>query len=283
MRMALFFAVTLLAQASGLAQKSDPAGKDAAAGQSPTPPTSKAQADACNARKFETTVEVTVDGKKRGSPVKLCGKPGQTDADWANTLKDAAKTVQANEKMPKSVKDQIVTALNAEIAKVEITRAGPAKAVTSALPPAPKPPAERPPEYSILPPIPTAPVAAKSSMAQRAPLLPKPRLSVQCMTPAELSGGGSCQSLRRNTVFTIRADENLVGGARLRFLRDGNFRDEKALAPMRQGQSSRFKLPPKVCSGVYRTTLRIEILRGSVNGAGANAATDTLGPYQLRC
>ena len=47
------------------------------------------------ARKFETTVEAVVDGKKRGSKVRLCGKEGQTDADWASTLKDAAKKVEA--------------------------------------------------------------------------------------------------------------------------------------------------------------------------------------------
>ena len=283
MRMALFFAVTVLAQASGFAQKPAAAGKDTAAGRSPAPSETKAAAESCNARKFETTIEVMVDGKKRGSPVKLCGKEGQTDADWANTLKDAAAKVRANEKMPKTVRDQIVTALNAEIAKVEIANVEPAIPVTSALPAPVRPPAERPPEYSSLPPLPTAPaVAAKSSLAKQAPLYPKPRLTVQCMTPAE-QGGGSCESLRRNSVLTIRADETLVGGARLRFLREGNFRDEISLAPMRKGQSLRFKVPPKVCAGAYRTTLAIEILGGSGGGAGANTATDTLGPYQLRC
>jgi hypothetical protein len=283
MRMALIFAVTIFAQTSGFAQKPDAARKEGTAGQSSAPSGIEAQADACNARKFETTVEVIADGKKRSSQVKLCGKEGQTDADWANTLKDAAKKVEANEKMPKAVKGQIISALNAEVAKLESSKAEPVQAVTNVLPAVPKPPAERPPEYSVLPPIPTAPaVPARSALAKQAPLLPKPRLSVQCMTPAEL-GGGSCESLRRNSVLTIRADENLVGGARLRFLRDGNFRDEMSLAPMPQGQSRRFKLPPKICAGAYRTTLKIEILAGSANGAGANAAADTLGPYQVRC
>lgn len=277
MRMALFTAVTLLVQAGALAQKPDAASKPS------SPSKTTAEAESCKARKFETTVEVMVDGKKRGSQVKLCGKEGQTDADWANTLKDAAKKVESNEKMPKTVRDQIITALNAEIAKIEIDGGEPGEPVTGALPATVRPPAERPPEYSTLPPIPTAPpAAARSTAAKQLPLLPVPRLSVQCMTPAEL-GGGSCDSLRRNSVLTVRADENLTGGARLRFLRDGNFRDEISLTPMRQGQSLRLKLPPKVCAGVYRTTLQIEILGGSANAVGTNAAARRLGPYQLRC
>lgn len=274
MRVALFLAVTALAQANGLAQKPDPVAP---------PSESSAQAESCDAHKFETTVEVIANGKKRSSKVKLCGKAGQSDADWANTLRDAAKTVQANAKMPKAMKDQIITALNGEIDKIEIAKRSPAKSPVSVLPSTPRPPAERPPEYSVLPPIPARPTApAPSSIAKPTPLLPKPRLSIQCMTPAEI-GGGSCDALRRNSVLTVRADENLIGGARLRFLRDGNFRDEVTLAPMRLGQSLRLKLPSKICAGAYRASLKIEMLAGSASGAGANAAVGTLGPYQVRC
>lgn len=273
MRVALFLAVTVLAQTNGLAQKP---------GRAATASEPAAQAVSCEAHRFETTVEVIANGKKRSSKVKLCGKVGQTDEEWANTLRDAGKTVQANAKMPKVVKDQIVTALQGEIDKIEIAKGASAKAVTSTLPHTVRPPTEKPPEYSVLPPIPTRPAAAPSSLAQRGPVLPKPRLSVQCMTPAEL-GGGSCDSLRSNSVLTIRADENLITGARLRFLRDGTFRAEVLFAPMRQGQSRRLRLPPKICAGLYRTTLTIEVLAGSANVAGTNSAPGILGPYEVRC
>ena len=119
----------------------------------------KALSKSCSARKFETTVEVIVDGKMRSSKVTLCGKVGQTDADWANTLKDAVKKVESNETMAQAAKDQIIAAFNAEIAKIE-----PANAVASAPPVATTPPAASP-EYATIPPLPPA-----STVATKSPL-----------------------------------------------------------------------------------------------------------------
>ena len=275
MRLALFFAATALASANVLAQEAAAVQEDAAASQSP-PPEVKAGVESCTAHKFETTVHVIADGKKRSSKVKLCGKEGQSDADWATTLKDAAKKVEGNEKMPKTVKDQIITALNAEIAKIEAATAFAAK---SALPPAAKPPADKPPEYSVLPPLPTAPAAAtKSSLARPGPPPRKPRLTLQCYTPGELGAGGPCISLERETLLTVRADENMAGAARLRFLRRGDDRGEVELAQMRKGQSRRFKLPAPLCVGVVGSQVEIQIL-----GSSSSQVLDTLGPYSLRC
>src|SRR5688572_24028595 len=82
-RLALIFAATTLVSVSALAQ----------AGASQTPsPEAKAQVESCEAHKFETTVKLmTAEGKVRSSKVRLCGVEGQTDAQWAATLKDAVR------------------------------------------------------------------------------------------------------------------------------------------------------------------------------------------------
>ena len=277
-RLALILAATTLASASAVAQGQGAAQKDASAGQS-SPLEMKALVESCTARKFETTVEMTVDGTKRGSKVKLCGKEGQSDADWVTTLKDAAKKVEGNEKMPQAVKDQIIAALNAEIAMIGATTV-----VIITPPVAPAPPAERPPEYSTLPPLPTAPaIATILPRSTPAPPPRKPRLTIECLTPGEPGGGGPCISLERDTLLTIRADEDLAAGNSVRFLRRGNVRGEVALAQMRQGQSRRFKLPSQLCAGVVGSNVEIQILGRSASGTGLNQVVDTLGPYQLRC
>ena len=86
----------------------------------------------CDAHKFETTVESTVDGKPHRSKVKMCGKDGQSDADWIGTLKDAIAKLEANTEMPESTRNQIVTAIKAEIARLE--GGGSSAAQTGALP-----------------------------------------------------------------------------------------------------------------------------------------------------
>ena len=278
MRLALILAATALSASAAAAQK------EAAS------PEAKALLESCAARKFETTVEVTVDGKKRASKVKLCGKEGQTDAEWANTLKDAAAKVAANDKMPQAAKDQVTAALNAEIAKIE------AAMVVANAPLIAIQPSERPAEYSVLPPLPTPPAAAVVSGYSALPPLPaapkvataaaaarpavplrKPRLTFRCYTPGDIGGDGPCLALQRETILTVRADEHLGGAASLRFLRRGDIRGEVALAQMRRGQSRRFKLPLELCTGVAGSKVEIQVVGGS------NQVVDTLGPYQLSC
>ena len=274
LRLALIFAATALASVSAYAQE-----QAAPASQAPSAET-KALMESCTARKFETIVERIVDGEMRGSKVTLCGKEGQTDADWANTLRDAVRKVEANPTMELAVKAQIAAALNAEIAKVESPQA-----VAIAPPAAVARPAERPPEYSILPPFPPAPVAATTSSIATpapptipAPAAKKPRLTIRCSAPGEKGGGSACMALERDTQLTIRADDDLAEGASLHFLRRGKPAGEIALAQMRPGQSLRSRLPPELCSGVNSSKVEIQIL-----GRGANQAAETLGPYSLRC
>ena len=281
LRLALIFAATALASANSFAQEQTAAPTDSATSESPSPEM-KALVESCTAHKFETTVERIVDGKKRGSKVKLCGKEGQTDADWVNTLKDAARKIETNETMAQASKDQIITALNSEISKIEAEIEA-ASATASALPVAAEP-AVASPEYASLPSRSTAPaVATNSPPAKPAPAPRKPRLNIQCSTPGEVGGGGPCIYLERQTLLTIRADEDLASGIRLRFLRRGDGRGELSLAQMRQGQSSRFRLPTELCAGVSSGKVEIQILGPGASGTGVNHIADTLGPYQLRC
>jgi len=275
MRLALILAATALASTSAFAQmEADKA---------------DARAESCDAHKFETTVKNEVDGKVRASKVKLCGKEGQTDKEWATTLRDAARKVETTEGMPQAVKDQIITALNVEISNLEavIANASAAPVATTMagdLPGKVLPPAVRPPEYATLPPLPrrVPTVAVDMSLRKPAPPPPpKPRLKVGCITPGEPGAGGPCFTLARTTQLTVRADENLAAGYHLRFLRRGNDRGDVALGQMRKGQSLRLKAPKDLCTGVVRSTVEIQILTKS-GGSGGEVA-DTLGPYDLRC
>ena len=64
----------------------------------------------CDAHKFETFIEVKVEGQPqpKRSRVKLCGTEGQSDADWVRTLKDAVVKTEANLQMPPAVREQIL-------------------------------------------------------------------------------------------------------------------------------------------------------------------------------
>ena len=255
-------------------------------------------AASCLDRKFETTVRVTgLDGKPRASRVKLCGKPGQSDAEWVGTLKDAADKVVRDPKMSQSAKDQVITALNAEIARLapaaEATpQAAPLLAAPSivapvvAPPPAPlaaAPGPDRAPQYSTYAPLPAArPAVASATMAAgpAAPTLPAPQISFRCTATSTIAADGPCDLLEREMLLTVRADENVPGGTSLRFLRRGDNRAEVALATLRRGQSQRFTLPPRVCQGVSGSRVEIQVLR---TARGGPQVVDTRGPFELRC
>jgi hypothetical protein len=259
-------------------------------------------AAACLAHRFETTVQVTgADGTPHPSKVKLCGKPGQSDADWARTLKDAAGKVAADPKMRPGVKAQIIGALEAEIAKLPaVGEAKPEPSPSIVLPIAP-PPAARPTpvvgrvasapligpsvggpvEYSVLPPLPAPqPAASAAATGASIPPLPAPRMTFRCMTTTSLSAEGPCDLLERNTLLTVRADEDLPGGTSLRFLRRGDDRAEVELAQLKRGQAQRFALPTRVCQGVAGSRVEIQIVRAA---KGAPQVVDTRGPFELRC
>jgi hypothetical protein len=267
----------------------------------------KALVQSCDAHKFETMIDVTVDGIAKKSRVKLCGTEGQSDADWINTLKDAVAKTSANLRMPAAVRTQIVTALNAEIARLTSGASSSPTRTTaldgiSALPPLP--PAPSSPElpasravtadssadtYSALPPIPSAappPVHVLAGAAGAAgaalPLLPKPKLSLTCFIPGE-TDDGPCADFERGTLVTVHADEDVPGGTSLRFVRSGDRRADVELAQLKRGKSESFALPEEVCRGASGGKLEIRIVR-SVAAAGPDGEeVGSDGPYVLRC
>jgi hypothetical protein len=244
----------------------------------------KALAESCAAHKFETVVtRITLEGKTRGSRVRICGKDGQTDADWLVTLKDSVRKTEANDELEPTVRDQIVAALKEEIASLEgTTKHAPAIAPVASMglshEPEPVSVPEAPPQYSTVPPLP-APLprvgtaAAAASLAASPPLI-RPRLTIRCALPREPFAG--CASLRRETQLMIRADEDIAPKTSLRFLRGGDARAELDLGMMKKGEALREKLAARVCSGVLRGKVQIQILT-------SGRVAETLGPYALYC
>jgi hypothetical protein len=276
-----------------------------ATGEAPSPQV-KAILQNCDAHKFETTIDVTVDGTIKKSHVKLCGKEGQTDADWLRTLKDAAAKTESNPKMPPAVRNQIVAALNLEILRLSSSgslRTAPKSAALdgiSALPPIPEPstsaalppprvviqPSVQSEAYSSLPPMPSVPpppvhVIADEAMAS-APLLPNPKISLSCFVPGE-SAEGPCTDFDRDTLLTVRADEDLPAGTSLRFVRSGQRRADIELAQLQRGKSERVSLPPDVCRGVNGGKLEIRVVRASPAAGPDGQEVGSEGPFVLRC
>lgn len=83
---------------------------------------------ACSDRQFEMTAEVIEGGEKRVIHVKLCAKPGEDDATWLKSLRQAAATIKGRSQLPAESRAKIVADLDAEIARIEET---PAPAATS--------------------------------------------------------------------------------------------------------------------------------------------------------
>src|SRR4029078_7548464 len=147
----------------------------------------------CDAHKFETVVNSVVDGKPHQSKVKLCGIKGQSDAAWVNTLKDAVAKVKANDKMPAEIRDQIASALDAELLRLGTSGASMALIANSAptiampaqgaaiasLAPRTTPGATRPlsQDYGNMPPLPEPKAVVATSLGIGSVLssLPPPR------------------------------------------------------------------------------------------------------------
>jgi hypothetical protein len=281
----------------------------AAGGAPKAPPASSADAKAkiivqsCDAHKFETVVREVVDGKPHQSKVKLCGNEGQSDSEWIGTLKDAIEKLNANKDMTPQVRDQIVAALNREIARLErpdplfasnsstksgalegisplppILQSTPAPAV--ALPkPRSAPPSVSAPAYAALPPLPTAPPPPTRVLAggvsATVAMLPKPRMSVSCYTPGETIDG-PCTGFTRHTLVTVRAGEDLPANTSLRFVRDGETQADVQIAQLKKGKSMRLSVPADVCSHVAGGRLELRIVR-------SGQEVDSDGPFNLNC
>ena len=258
----------------------------------------------CSAHKFETKVQFTApNGERRQSSVKMCGTVGQTDAQWANTLRDAAKKLRTNDSMPEEAKQQVIAAITAEVAKLDASAAAIAPVTAFTLPkastrevapstaggglegyssfqplPPPIPPSASTTTTSAL----GSTVAAGTGATTMLPAIPPPRMTILCGLTTDLRDPGPCTTLERTTQLQVRADENLPPGLQLRFVRKGSLRGSINLAAMRQGQTVMLRTPSKLCAGVLRTTAEIEIVKvGGTSGAGQ--LLDKRGPFDLRC
>lgn len=226
----------------------------------------------CNARKFETRVEIEKDGQKRLTKLKLCAAKEGDDASWLRTLEDAKAKIAVHPDISVESKAKIAAELDAEIAKLRTGNSGSNSAAAIV------PPVSRVSESATPPPLPPAPAAeAKSTLTKSpAPAPAKPRLTVRCLDVGETGGGSPCSLLERGTRLAIHADGDLTGDTRLRFLRRGDERGEVVLAAMRQGQSIRSKLPDRLCVGVSSSKVEIQVL-------SSGKVVETLGPYRLLC
>jgi len=266
---------------------------------SPAPPDiDPVMAANCNARMVEIPVTMTVKGLPKQTKVKICGKVGQTDAEWATTLKDALGKVEANLRMAPALKEQIVTGLKLELAKLPSASAGAVPQPRSAptivpvasapeAPLVPRAPVENSrTEYSTYAPLPApkpapSPTTLAAAAALAPPPLPAPRLTFRCLSTQSAAGDGPCDLLERGMVLTVRADEDLAAGTSLRFVRRGDNRAEVDLDPLRKGQAKKLSLPTRVCQGVTGSRVEIQVIRAA--GRSTPQIVDTLGPYELRC
>ena len=272
---------------------------------SPSPSTeAKAFDEGCAGRKFETAIAREVNGKRRLSRIHLCGNPGQTDAQWVRTLEDAIAKIEASSGFSADSKTQAIEAIKDEIAKaggktgaigsgnvtailgdpatpaapVEYTKLPPLPSSRSSVAATPGPPVE----YTKLPPLPEAKAAATRAVAAAQLMLARPQLTIRCFNPAEFAAPAECESLERETVLTVKADEAVPAWTSLRFLRRGDNRAEVELAQLGRGKSERFGLPREVCAGVVESKVEIQIVRRA-SSQGAGQVVDSLGPYMLRC
>lgn len=306
----LFLSIALAAAVPAFAQEqAEPAGSEQPTGDAAAPKLKTLLQD-CDAHKFETTVQSVVDGKPHASRVKMCGVEGQTDAEWVGTLKDAVAKLEANSEMAASTRDQIISAVKAEIARLESETSTP---VPTAHLPESRPVVSMNPltsDYSILPPLPNNPpptahvlppaeeaaevadplarvvptddakpveTAVAPPLVQSPPVKAagKPPLIFSCIN-AEYPGGGQCISFTRDTVLRVRAQEDVPAGLSLRFIRGGEERGAIDLGAIRNRKSINYRLPSELCRGVSSAEVQVDIVR---NGQ----RVDRRGPYLLHC
>ena len=69
-------------------------------------------------RKFESVAKSGEGNKKNVNMIVLCSDPGESDAQWEKTLRDALARIETNKDMPPEGKAQIMADLKSEIARL---------------------------------------------------------------------------------------------------------------------------------------------------------------------
>ena len=96
----------------------------AAAPHSPTRDVASDSAEArklqepCPARKFETDAQLTHNGATRPVHIRLCAKPGATEAQWRVTLLDARARLRALDGLTADARSRIEHDIDAAVAKL---------------------------------------------------------------------------------------------------------------------------------------------------------------------
>lgn len=266
-----------LAATGAIAAQPQPAAQEQSAPQTQSAAAAEAaqKIAACEGEKFEFKA-----GDERPTKITLCSDKGASKDDLVRMFESAAARIERLDKLPQDRRAALVGQLRAKIIEVQASNV----AANPLPPPAPiftAPVIQTP---VIQAPVFQAPavVARPMPVLAPAPPLTRLRLTIECSSPGQIGAGGPCVGLEKDTLLTVRADENLAAGTSLRFVRKGDVRSELALAQMRRGQSRRIKLPLQVCTGVVGSQVEIQILRRS-GVAAAGQVVDSLGPYQLRC
>lgn len=239
----------------------------------------------CAAHSFETTIQLTgPDGKPRSSKVKMCGTEGQSDADWIRTLQDAVKKTSLSPQMPGAAKEQIIAAVNAEIDRLNASALALPGGTDIAKLSKPQPTRSDVPlsrDFGSLPPLPAPTAVAPPNVLGAGGIGgAAPRLTLRCALAGDEDRPSDCDTIDKDTVLVLRADEAFPRGVAMRFVRSGDARGEVDLPALRLGQTANFRIPANVCRGVVRG--RVEIQALGVNSPSGTAA-GTIGEYDLRC
>ena len=272
----LTLAVPVIAQ-SGTAKPAEDVGKTVEG----DTPDRVSLVNSCAGHKFESVVEIDAV-KHRSTRVKLCAKPGSTDADWVKTLHAAIAQFELRN-MPPAARDQLIAELQVEAAKYDKTTPGAKSSITGAsginlgkgsFSESTTEP-EAPFRVGSLPPLPTP----KGFATRTAANSPKPiRVTIKCLTRGESGKGQTCDFFDKNTVLVMTAIAGLDDGATIRFLRKGEERGTVDIAALPSGQSRRVALPSDICKNISYSKVEIELIAPKATTPGGR-----LGPYGLRC
>jgi hypothetical protein len=282
------FGVAVTASALGLALVAPPALAQTPAPDTATEPQVPAKTvegatpdrvalvNACGGHKFEANVEIDPVAH-RSTRVKLCSKPGATDADWVKTLEAAIAQIKQRP-MPASAKQQLIGELKAEVAVYQkgasgspVTLGQKAMIDTEIQPQAAF-------VTSVLPPlVPKTKAKGTSGGASLAPVVPI-RATLKCLMRGESGKGSTCDFFEKDTVVLVTAIAGLEKGATFRFRRRGDDVGEVAIAATSSGQTRRVVVPAGICRGISHSKVEIE-----VQGSGETQPGAHFGPYGLRC
>jgi hypothetical protein len=107
-----------------------------------------------------------------------------------------------------------------------------------------------------------------------------PKVTLRCALAGDEDRPMACDSIDRDTVLVVRADDVFPRGLQVRFLRHGEDRADLDLPALKPGQTANLRLPVAVCAGVVRSKVEIQAIGGN---APSGTPAGSIGEYDLRC